>query len=219
MNRVTLRFADPARDAAGVLAVYAPYIEHTAVTFETEVPDEASFRRRMEGIAEGFPYLILEIDGGIAGYAYAQREAERAAYAWNAELSIYLAEEWTGHGLGKPLYALLIDLLAMQGYINLYADITGSNAASIAMHAAMGFEQIGRHVKTGYKFGQWHDTVWLCRRLREGAPGALCGVKELDGQAVRARMDAAQAELARRLNGAGNPRAGDKNTVEAFKKV
>ena len=214
MNRVTLRLADPERDAAGVLAVYAPYIEHTAVTFETEVPDEASFRRRMERIAEGFPYLILEIDGEIAGYAYAQREAERAAYAWNAELSIYLAEEWTGHGLGKPLYALLIDLLAMQGYINLYADITGSNAASIAMHRSMGFEQIGRHVKTGYKFGQWHDTVWLCRRLREGAPGALCTVKELDRQRVRARMDAAQAELACRLNGKGVRPADGKNTAE-----
>ena len=214
MNRVTLRLADPARDAAGVLAVYAPYIEHTAVTFETEVPDEASFRRRRERIAEGFPYLILEIDGEIAGYAYAQREAERAAYAWNAELSIYLAEEWTGHGLGKPLYALLIDLLAMQGYINLYADITGSNAGSIAMHRSMGFEQIGRHVKTGYKFGKWHDTVWLCRRLREGAPGALCTVKGLDRQRVRTRMDAAQAELACRLNGKGVPLADGKNAAE-----
>ena len=214
MNRVTLRLADPARDAAGVLAVYAPYIERTAVTFETEVPDEASFRRRMERIAEGFPYLILEIDGEIAGYAYAQREAERAAYAWNAELSIYLAEEWTGHGLGKPLYALLIDLLAMQGYINLYADITGSNAGSIAMHRSMGFEQIGRHVKTGYKFGKWHDTVWLCRRLREGAPGALCTVKGLDRQRVRTRMDAAQAELACRLNGKGVPLADGKNAAE-----
>lgn len=214
MNRVTLRLADPARDAAGVLAVYAPYIEHTAVTFETEVPDEASFRRRMERIAEGFPYLILEIDGEIAGYAYAQREAERAAYAWNAELSIYLAEEWTGHGLGKPLYALLIDLLAMQGYINLYADITGSNAGSIAMHRSIGFEQIGRHVKTGYKFGKWHDTVWLCRRLREGAPGALCTVKELDRQRVRARMDAAQTELACRLNGKGVRPADGKNAAE-----
>ena len=214
MNRVTLRLADPARDAAGVLAVYAPYIEHTAVTFETEVPDEASFRQRMERIAEGFPYLILEIDGEIAGYAYAQREAERAAYAWNAELSIYLAEEWTGHGLGKPLYALLIDLLAMQGYINLYADITGSNAGSIAMHRSMGFEQIGRHVKTGYKFGKWHDTVWLCRRLREGAPGALCTVKGLDRQRVRTRMDAAQAELACRLNGKGVPLADGKNAAE-----
>lgn len=214
MNRVTLWLADPARDAAGVLAVYAPYIEHTAVTFETEVPDEASFRRRMERIAEGFPYLILEIDGEIAGYAYARREAERAAYAWNAELSIYLAEEWTGHGLGKPLYALLIDLLAMQGYINLYADITGSNAGSIAMHRSMGFEQIGRHVKTGYKFGKWHDTVWLCRRLREGAPGALCTVKELDRQRVRARMDAAQTELACRLNGKGVPLADGKNAAE-----
>lgn len=198
MEDVTIRFADPQADAAKVLAVYAPYIEKTAITFETEVPDEAAFRRRMEAIAKGFPYLILEIGGETAGYAYAQREAERAAYAWNAELSIYLAKAWTHHGFGKPLYALLMDLLEMQGYVNLYADITGSNAGSLAMHSAMGFAQIGRHVKTGYKFGQWHDTVWMCRRLHEGAPGALHTIWELDGESVCARIKQAEREIARR---------------------
>ena len=209
-----IRFADPARDAAGILAVYAPYIRETAVTFETEVPAPDAFTARVAGICADFPYLVLEADGELAGYAYAHRQAERAAYAWNAELSIYLAGKWRGKGLGAPLYRLLERLLAMQGYINLYADITGSNAASIAMHRSMGFEQIGRHVKTGYKFGQWHDTVWLCRRLREGAPGALCTVKELDRQRIRTRMDAAQAELACRLNGKGVPLADGKNAAE-----
>ena len=88
---VRIRFADPARDASRILAVYAPYIERTAVTFETEVPDGAAFAARVAGIAEAFPYLLLEIDGELAGYAYAHRQAERAAYQWNAELSIYLA--------------------------------------------------------------------------------------------------------------------------------
>ena len=86
-----IRFADPARDAAGILAVYAPYIRETAVTFETEVPAPDAFTARVAGICADFPYLVLEADGELAGYAYAHRQAERAAYAWNAELSIYLA--------------------------------------------------------------------------------------------------------------------------------
>ena len=91
-----IRFADPARDAAGILAVYAPYIRETAITFETEVPALAAFERRVAEIGADFPYLVLEVDGELAGYAYAHRQAERAAYAWNAELSIYLAGKWRG---------------------------------------------------------------------------------------------------------------------------
>ena len=100
---VRIRFAEPAQDAPRILAVYAPYVERTAVTFETDVPDLAEFTARVAGIAKDFPYLLLEIDGELAGYAYAHRQAERAAYQWNAELSIYLAEGFVHRGLGAPL--------------------------------------------------------------------------------------------------------------------
>lgn len=190
---VRIRFAEPERDAARILAVYAPYIEKTAITFETEVPSLAEFTRRVAGIGADFPYLVLEIDGGLVGYAYAHRQAERAAYAWNAELSIYLAEDWRGRGLGAPLYRLLEALLTMQGYVNLYGVITASNRASIAMHEKLGYRQIGLHEKTGWKFGQWHDVAWLHKRVGAGVPGPILAPNALDGgQAARA---IAEAEL------------------------
>lgn len=189
MNKIVIRFADPARDAQAILDVYAPYIQKTAITFETEVPSLNSFTRRVEEIAAHFPYLLLEIDGELAGYAYAHRQAERAAFAWNAELSIYLKESFAGRGLGRPLYSLLEELLAMQGYVNFYGVITGSNAASIALHGRMGYQVAGVHTCTGFKFGQWHDTVWLHKRVHDGAPGDIVSVHALPEEAVLEKME------------------------------
>lgn len=195
MSRVTVRFAEPERDAAGLLRIYAPYILETAITFETEVPSEAEFGERVRSIGAHFPYLVLEIDGKPAGYAYAHRQAERAAYAWNAELSIYLEKAWRHRGLGEPLYRLLIELLTMQGYVNLYAVITAENEASIAMHRRMGFREIGLHERTGFKLGRWHDVAWMALRTREGEPGRLLAVGELGDDRARALMEDVQKRL------------------------
>ena len=200
MNNVVIRFADPARDASAILALYAPYIEKTAITFETEVPSQESFAGRVKEIAAHFPYLLLEVDGELAGYAYAHRQAERAAFAWNAELSIYLKESFAGKGLGRPLYSLLEELLAMQGYVNFYGVITGSNAVSIALHEKMGYCIIGRHERTGYKFGRWHDTVWLHKRVHDGAPGELVSIHALDSAAVQEKIENTRENLKKRLN-------------------
>ena len=194
-----IRFADPARDAAGILAVYAPYIRKTAVTFETEVPAPDAFTARVAGICADFPYLVLEVDGELAGYAYAHRQAERAAYAWNAELSIYLAGNRRGRGVGAPLYRLLESLLAMQGYVNLYGVITASNAGSIRLHEKLGYRQTGLHEKTGWKFGQWHDVAWLHKRVREGEPGTILPLSALDPAQVEREIAAAQREIEEKL--------------------
>ena len=194
-----IRCADPARDAAGILAVYAPYIRETAVTFETEVPAPDAFTARVAGICADFPYLVLEADGELAGYAYAHRQAERAAYAWNAELSIYLAGKWRGRGLGAPLYRLLERLLTMQGYVNLYGVITASNAGSIRLHEKLGYRQTGLHEKTGWKFGQWHDVAWLHKRVREGEPGTILPLAALDPAQVEREIAAAQREIEEKL--------------------
>ena len=194
-----IRFADPERDAAGILAVYAPYIRETAITFETEVPALPAFAQRVAGICAEFPYLVLEVDGELAGYAYAHRQAERAAYAWNAELSIYLAGKWCGKGLGAPLYRLLESLLAMQGYVNLYGVITASNAGSIRLHEKLGYRQTGLHEKTGWKFGQWHDVAWLHKRVREGEPGTILPLSALDPAQVEREIAAAQREIEEKL--------------------
>lgn len=194
---VRIRFADAARDAQALLEIYAPYIERTAITFETAVPSVQEYAARIEAIAAQFPYLVLEVDGEIAGYAYAHRQAERAAFDWNAELSIYLKEDFSGRGIGKPLYGLLEALLEMQGYVSLFGVITGDNAVSIAMHEKMGYRQIAVHEKTGWKFGRWHDTVWMHRRTYEGPPRAIVPVHALDEQEV-ARLI---AETEKKLSG------------------
>ena len=179
-----IRFADPAKDGAALLEIYRPYIEKTAITFETAVPDVKDYERRIADIAAQFPYLVLESGGEIIGYAYAHRQAERAAFDWNAELSIYLKEGHLGRGIGRPLYALLETLLKMQGYVNFFGVITGSNAGSIAMHEKMGYRKIAEHEKTGWKIDAWHDTVWMHKRVHEGAPEAIKPVHALDADAV-----------------------------------
>ena len=169
-----IRFADPARDAAGILAVYAPYIRETAVTFETEVPALEAFMARVAGICADFPYLVLEADGELAG-------------------------KWRGKGLGAPLYRLLERLLAMQGYVNLYGVITASNRGSIAMHEKLGYRQIGLHERTGFKFGQWHDVAWLHKRVGEGEPGTILPLSALDPARVAREIAAAQREIEEKL--------------------
>ena len=202
MSRVDIVIAE-SFDAQAVLSIYAPYIRQTAVTFETEVPSVAEFAERIESISGEFPYLLLFIDSELVGYAYAHRQAERAAFAWNAELSVYLRMDWRGKGLGRPLYALLIDLLGMQGYVNMYGVITGSNAGSIAMHERMVFEVVGRHEKTGFKHGRWHDTVWMHKRIGgDGAPGKIRRFDALDRADVDARIAQRRAEIEERLKNA-----------------
>lgn len=202
MSAITIRQADPARDAQRILDIYTPYILKTPITFEKAIPSLGEFTKRVADIAGSFPYLLLEADGEVVGYAYAHREAERAAFDWNAELSIYLDENWLHKGLGVPLYDLLMRLLGHMGYQNLYALIVGSNEGSIRMHESLGFYQIGTHVRTGYKFGVWHDLVWLHKRVSEEEPGELISFHELDAELVVHEIERAQREaeaaLARR---------------------
>lgn len=197
MSRVEIVAAE-AFDAEAVLSIYAPYILTTPVTFETQVPSVSEFAGRIESISGEFPYLLLFINSELAGYAYAHRQAERAAFAWNAELSVYLRMDLRGKGLGRPLYQLLMDLLKMQGYVNVYGVITGSNAGSIAMHEKMGFTLIGRHEKTGFKFNEWHDTVWMHKRIgADGAPGEIRRFDALDRRVVAARIEETCRQLSK----------------------
>ena len=201
MSRVRIRQANPARDAQAILDIYAPYILKTPITFEKEIPSIEAFTHRVADIAQAYPYLLMEVDGQTVGYAYAHREAERAAFDWNAELSIYLHEDWLHRGLGVPLYALLIRLLRHMGVQNLYALIVGSNAGSIRMHEAMGFRAIGTHERTGYKFGVWHDLVWLHRRISEATPGAIVPFDALDAALVAREIERARREAEAALAG------------------
>lgn len=155
-----MRLAAPA-DAAAILDIYAPFIRETAITFELEVPPPADFGARVERIATKYPYIVAESDGSVMGFAYASEQHERAAYQWNAALSVYVAPSAAGRGLGQALYGALIELLQLQGYRTFYGLITLPNEASMRLHAKMGFTQLCTLRNTGYKFGRWHDVAWV----------------------------------------------------------
>ena len=152
-----LRLASP-EDAPALLAIYENYI-HTPITFETILPSAEEFARRIRETQEMYPYLVLEEGGVPLGYAYCHRQRERAAYGWNGELSVYLAPEARGRGLGVLLYTRLMELLSLQNVKTVYAYVTLPNPASEALHKNLGFVLSGVDQNTGYKNGSWHDVA------------------------------------------------------------
>ncbi|HFR3504524.1 TPA: N-acetyltransferase family protein [Streptococcus suis] len=152
-------------DAADLVAIYAPYVENTAITFETVVPTVADFGSRIEKTLKQFPYLVAVEEGQILGYAYASTYYARAAYDWTVELSVYVSREVHGKGIGSLLYAALEEELTVRGFKNFLACIALPNPASLALHEKRGYEQVAHFKKVGYKFGTWHDIVWLQKSL------------------------------------------------------
>lgn len=163
-----------AQDAEEVLAVYAPYVLNSAATFETRVPTREQFCERMETIMKQFPWIVCTHEGRIVAYAHAAPHREKAAYRWNAEVSVYVEEAHCGRGLAGALYRALSELLAMQGYYTLCACITLPGEKSVALHRAFGFKKTGAMENAGFKLGKWHDVIWMARSLREyDAPGSV----------------------------------------------
>ena len=158
------------QDIPAILDIYRPYILNTAITFEYDVPTLAQFEDRFRAITREFPWLVWEENGEILGYAYGSRAFERAAYGWDADLSIYLRQSRSGRGIGRALYETLEQRLAAQGYYVLYALVTSANAGSCAFHEAMGYREAVRLPACGFKFGQWYDVIWYEKRLKTGNP-------------------------------------------------
>src|SRR5579863_4036774 len=99
-----VRHADPARDARACAAIYAPFVRDTPVSFEEQPPSEAEIARRITAVSEGYPWLVAEVAGEVAGYAYACAHRDRAAYRWAAEVTVYVEEGRRGQGVGRALY-------------------------------------------------------------------------------------------------------------------
>jgi len=154
-----LRLATPA-DAAGILKIYAPYIENTSLTFETEVPSVTDFADRISHYLENWPWLVYEKDGKIAGYAYASRYRERTAYQWSVESSVYIHSDFHRAGIATILYTALFQLLQLQGFNTVYAVINLPNDKSVAFHEKLGFSYFATYEKVGYKLGQWKNVGW-----------------------------------------------------------
>lgn len=147
-------------DTAGILEIYAPYILNTSFTFETEVPSPEAFRDRILNTLKGWPWLVCELDGKVAGYAYATRHRERTAYQWSVESSIYIHDDYQRHGIGKALYTPLLELLRIQGFRNVYAVINLPNDKSVKFHEALGFKYFTTYEQVGYKLGKWKNVGW-----------------------------------------------------------
>lgn len=174
-------------DIFPMLAIYAPYVRDTAITFEYEVPTAVDFAGRLHQVLPDHPWLVCRGPGQVLGYAYAHRHMERAAYGWNVECSVYVLASARGQGVGRALYGALLELLRAQGVVNAYGCIAVPNEASEALHRATGFSLLGRFPASGWKQGRWHEVVWYGRRLQEGdgaAPAALRPFGSLDAALV-----------------------------------
>ncbi len=154
-----------ALDAAGCLDVYAPFADHTEISFEDRAPTLAEFEQRIERINRTHAFLVAEHDDRIAGFAYAGVHRTRLAYRWACEVSVYLGDEHRGKGLGRALYEPLFALLQEQGYRVLLAGISVPNPASVGLHRSLGFEEVGTYRRIGWKAGAWRDVLWLSRQL------------------------------------------------------
>lgn len=147
-------------DVAGMVAIYAPFILESTTSFEMEVPSQQEFWGRVEKVLTKSPWLVCEINGEIAGYAYAGEHRERAAYQWNRELSAYIAPKYHRRGIASALYQCLVEIIKLQGYQNALAGITLPNEKSVGFHEHFGFKQVGIYHNVGFKFGNWWHVGW-----------------------------------------------------------
>lgn len=148
------------KDAAGILAIYAPYIQNTSFTFETELPSIEAFAEKINTYLINWPWLVCETDGIIAGYAYATRYRERVAYQWCTESSVYIHDNYLRAGIARALYTALFEILKRQGFRNVYAVINLPNDRSVAFHESCGFKYFATYEKVGYKLGKWKNVGW-----------------------------------------------------------
>ena len=171
MGKLEIRMARP-EDAKALLAIYAPYVLQTGVTFEYEAPTEEAFRKRIETVLKKYPYLVALDDGRITGYAYAKELGERAAFSRSVETVIYLERTCRGKGIGRLLYGELERILRLQNITNLYAAVSFREIedetithASPLFHLAMGYRKVAHFSKCGYKFGRWYDIIWYEKHI------------------------------------------------------
>jgi L-amino acid N-acyltransferase YncA len=172
MSAVAIRPARPA-DAAACARVYAPYVTDSCISFEYEPPTAGEVAARM---AAAHAWVVAEEGGIVAGYAYASEHRARAAYRWSADVAIYIAETHRGRGLGRLLYEELFARARELGLRTLCAGVAQPNAASDALHRALGFREVGVYRRIGFKNGAWHDVRWWQLHLGDdGPPPATVG--------------------------------------------
>lgn len=160
-------------DAFQIQGIYAPMVEHTAISFELEPPSVAEMEQRIESTLFGYPYLVAEVDSRVVGYAYASQHRAREAYQWSVDVTVYVAPHAHRKGVGRALYDRLLPTLQTQGFHTAYAGIALPNEGSVGLHKALGFEHIGVYQEVGFKHGKWHDVGYWRRVLNEATPPGI----------------------------------------------
>ncbi len=193
MGNYLIRQAD-ATDAAALLRIYRPFVLETSISFEYIVPSFEEFSQRIRSINADYPYILCEKEGIPVGYAYAHRYLEREAYKWDVETTIYIVPAAQGKGLGRILYTVLEEFLALQHIKNLYACITANNGGSIEFHKALGYKTFGIFPRSGFKNGRWESIVWMGKSLGDFKSTPLLPVK------FHSLSIAAKTEILDRIN-------------------
>lgn len=153
-------------DAAAIAAIYGQAVRDTVASFEERPPGVEEVARRMQARPR-LPWLVADAGGQVAGYAYASPHRARAAYRWSVDFSVYVDPQFARRGLGRALYGRLTDETRALGYVNAFAGIALPNAASVALHEALGFLAVGVFRDVGFKHGGWRDVGWWRLQLRE----------------------------------------------------
>lgn len=153
-------------DAKAVQAIYAHHVLHGTASYDIEPPPVDAIRDKIRHVREAsWPFVVAEVEGDVAGYAYATQFRDREAYRFTAEDSIYVHPAMTGRGVGKRLLKALLERSAECGFKTIVAVIGGAEPASIAVHAALGFEEVGRLKAVGWKKERWLDSVYMQRTI------------------------------------------------------
>lgn len=146
-----------AGDELAISEIYNHYITDTVVTFEEQPVSHEQMRERIEGYLLSYPWFVCVLDGVVAGYSYASKYHQRAAYRHTAEVTVYLRQGYERRGLGRQLYTPLLAHLQAQGCHAMIAAIALPNEGSVRLHEALGFSKVGHFSQVGKKFGQWVD--------------------------------------------------------------
>lgn len=165
-NRLLIRFAKIS-DASSLLSIYEPYVRQTSFTPESKVPFVQTFREKIKEADSIYPFLVGSFNGQIVGYAYAHQYRQASGHQWSVETTIYCSPEFQGKGIAGALYRTLLEILKIQGFINVFAGIILPNDKSVTFHKRFNFTQVGVFEKGILKAGIWHDVLWMQSALKD----------------------------------------------------
>lgn len=170
-----------ATDATQLAEIYEPAVA-SATSFELVAPTPAEMATRLEATIPRYPWLVYESASKVAGYAYATEHRSRAAYRWSVDVSVYVDADFHRCGIGRSLYRSLLEVLRLQGFVTAHAGVALPNAASVGLHTALGFEQVGVFPNVGFKNGKWRDTAWFHLPIGQpvSEPAEPVGIDVLD---------------------------------------